>query len=152
MPRKDDHVKSKSKNERSMDNRDKAHMPVDIQSNISNLYKYSSIPAFVAANTSGASNYSDFVSNANQSSDGWYSVAANGIPIIKDIHNALLGRDSAKDYLNENGLSWSDMKGYNDMKLLGRASQGVSGLTQTGSTWLNNMGSDLGKLYSGQKS
>lgn len=155
MPRKDDIKKNRSKNDRASENRKydaDSTLPHISSNDMANVLQYSSPGAFIARNMTGANNYSEFVKNANVNTDGWYSTFANGIWGLKDLHNALLGRDSAKDYLQENGLDWSDMEGYNDAKLLGRASSGVGGLVHQGSTWLNNIGSDLGKLYSQQRS
>lgn len=161
MPRKDNAKKNRSRNERAMENRKyDADSPIQsptvndiadfgnaaVESNpITNNWKNQYEALF------GSSDYSDFVRKANQGSDGWYSTIANGLPFVKDFHNALLGRDSAKDYLENNGLSWKDMQGYNDVSLLGRSSSGVSGLANQGGTYLSNIGNDLGKLYSGQK-
>lgn len=157
MPRKDDVKKNGSKNERAIDNR-KYDADSSIQSPTSNdiveimspIVQKSGPGGFILSNMQGVNNYSDFVRNANVSTNGWYSTLANGLPFIKDLHNAVLGRDSAEDYLKNNGMDWGDMEGYNDVKLLGRSSSGVSGLTQSGATWLNNISSDLGKLYSQQ--
>lgn len=157
MPRKDDVKKNGSKNERAVDNRKyDADSPIESPTfnDISDAYLSSGVsgPAgFIINNARGANDYSDFVRNANGNTDGWFSTIANGIPILKDLHNALLGRDSAKDYLDNNGLGWEDMEGYNDIKLLGRTNSAVSGLAQSGGTYLSNIASDLGKLYSGQK-
>lgn len=153
MPRKDNVKKNGSKNERAMENREQAHSPIDSPNanDMAAVLQFSSPGAFIGYNMQGANNYSDFVRNANVSTNGWYSTLANGIWGVKDLHNAILGRDSAEDYLRNNGLTWADMEGYNDAKLLGRASSGIAGLTSQGNTWLNNINSDLGKLYSNQK-
>lgn len=100
----------------------------------------------------GQQSYSDFTKRYNQLTDGWYSTIAGGIPLLSNLHNALLGRDSAKDYLDNNGMSWEDMQGYNDIKLLGRTSSAISGLANHSTSYLSNIGNDLGKLYSGQPS
>lgn len=98
----------------------------------------------------GERNYSQVVSDANERTDGWFSTVANSIPLFNGIHNNLLGRDYAKDYLNNNGLSWSDVQGYNAPKILGQASSGISSLVGIGSRWLKNINNDLGKLYSSE--
>lgn len=74
----------------------------------------------------GNNDYSDFVSTANENTDGWYSTIMDSIPIVNNIHNSVLGRDSAIDYLNNTGLSWSDIPGYNTSKLTGRTSANVN--------------------------
>lgn len=100
----------------------------------------------------GQQSYSDFTSRYNQLTKGLYSTFANGIPLLSNMHNALLGRDSAEDYLKNNGLDWKDMEGYNDYKLLGRTNSAINGLSNQIGSYLTNIGNDLGKLYSGQTS
>lgn len=143
MPRKDDGPKyKKSSNPRA--NIDTNGVSADFGflgnhvNNLADLY-------------GGKQSYSDFTSRFNGYTDGWYSTLANGLPFISGMHNALLGRDSAKDYLDNNGLTWEDMKGYNDMKLLGRSASGVGSMAHQSGTYLGNIGNDLGKLYSGQR-
>lgn len=74
----------------------------------------------------GNSDYSDFVATANENTDGWYETIADSIPIVNNIHQSVLGRDSAVDYLNNTGLSWSDIPGYNASKLTGRTSSNIN--------------------------
>lgn len=88
--------------------------------------------------TSGNSNYSDFVSKANEATNGWYSTISGATPIVSGVHNALLGRDSALDYLNNTGLSWSDLPGYQSSRLTAGASAGI-----------NDIGRDFGKIADG---
>lgn len=98
----------------------------------------------------GERDYSQVVADANEKTDGWFSTVANSVPIFNGVHNNLLGRDYAKDYMDNNGLSWKDMQGYNASKILGQASGGVSQLASTGARWLKNINNDLGKLYSSE--
>lgn len=98
----------------------------------------------------GERDYSQVVSDANEKTDGWYSTVVNSVPVLNGLHNNMLGRDFAKDYLNNNGLSWHDVQGYNASKILGQASSGVSSLVGTGSRWLKNINNDLGKLYTSE--
>lgn len=98
----------------------------------------------------GERDYSQIVSDANEKTDGWYSTVVNSVPFVNGVHNSLLGRDYAKDYMKNNNLSWDDMQGYNVAKILGQASGGVSQLAGTGARWLKNMNNDLGKLYSSE--
>lgn len=98
----------------------------------------------------GERDYSQVVSDANEKTDGWYSTVVNSVPVLNGVHNNLLGRDYAKDYLDNNGLSWKDAQGYNVSKILGQASSGISSLVGTGSRWLKNINNDLGKLYSSE--
>lgn len=98
----------------------------------------------------GERDYSQVVSDANEKTDGWYSTVVNSVPIVNGLHNNMLGRDYAKDYMNNNDLSWKDMQGYNANKILGQASGGVSQLASTGARWLKNINNDLGKLYSSE--
>lgn len=91
--------------------------------------------------------YSDFTASRNNAMDGWYSTVMDSVPIVRNIHNALLGRESAKDYLDENGLTWNDAKGYNVNKLTANISNNLGGAIATGSKYLNNLSNDLGKLY-----
>lgn len=94
-----------------------------------------------------SSSYSDMVSKANEYTDGWYSTIAGSLPIAGNLHRAMLGRDSAKDYLDENGMSWKDGQGYNIEKLVGSSSSNLGGAIATGGKWLKNAHNDLGKLY-----
>lgn len=98
----------------------------------------------------GERDYSQVVKDANEKTDGWYSTVANSVPILNGVHNNLLGRDYAKDYMNNNNLNWDDIQGYNASKILGQASGGVSQLAGTGARWLKNINNDLGKLYSSE--
>lgn len=92
--------------------------------------------------------YSDFVAGRNDAMDGWYSTIMDSVPFVRNIHNALLGRESAKDYLDENNLTWKDAKGYNVGKLTANISNNLGGAIATGSKYLKNASNDLGKLYS----
>lgn len=98
----------------------------------------------------GERNYNQVVMDANEKTDGWYSTVVNSVPLLNGVHNNLLGRDYAKDYMDANGLSWKDIQGYNASKILGQASGGVSQLAGTGARWLKNINNDLGKLYSSE--
>lgn len=98
----------------------------------------------------GERDYSQVVADANEKTDGWYSTVANSIPIFNGVHNNLLGRDYAKDYMDNNNLDWKHIQGYNANKILGQASGGVSQLASTGARWLKNVNNDLGKLYSSE--
>lgn len=98
----------------------------------------------------GERDYSQVVADANEKTDGWYSTVVNSVPIVNGLHNNMLGRDYAKDYMANNDLSWKDMQGYNVNKILGQASGGVSQLASTGARWLKNINNDLGKLYSSE--
>lgn len=91
--------------------------------------------------------YSDFTRDRNEATDGWYSTLMDAFPLVGNIHRAILGRDSAKDYMDQNGLSWSDMLGYNTSKITANISNNLGGAIATGSKYLNNMSNDLGKLY-----
>lgn len=98
-----------------------------------------------------ARDYSDFSRMMNQHTDGWYGTAANALPIVTNVHNALLGRDEQKDYLNENGMDWDQVQGYNAAKINFGISNNISSLANAGGNYLQNVSNDLGKLYSGQK-
>ena len=128
MPRKDNVKKNGSKNERSQDQRgisaptqSSSYTYNDIADAMNPIMERAGPGGFILSNMDGVHNYSDFVRNANVSTNGWYSTLANGLPFVKDLHNAVLGRDSAEDYLKNNNLTWGDMEGYNDIKLLGRS-------------------------------
>lgn len=156
MPRKTDYDRSKkSRNERSMDNRERVNSPIpsfganDVHDVMMHT-TYGNLENLVN-DIGSSSNYSDFVSKANERSSGWYSTIANGLPFVNNLHRAILGRDSAEDYLKNNGLSWGDMEGYNDIKLLGSASSNLSPVISQAGTYLQNIANDLGKLYSGQQ-
>lgn len=99
----------------------------------------------------GNSSYSDFVSKANQNTDGWFSAIAGGLPIVSGLHNSILGRDSAADYLRNTGYSWSDIPGYNAARLTGQTSAGIS-QTLGGVTKIAAGIHDLGQFYSGDPS
>ena len=94
--------------------------------------------------------YSDFVSKANEGTNGWYSTLAGAAPVLSGIHNAILGRDSSLDYLANTGLSWSDIPGYNASRLTGGSSAGISHvLGQIGK--IEDGKHDLGEFYSGDR-
>lgn len=97
-----------------------------------------------------AKSYSDFSRMMNEHTDGWYGTAASAIPFVNNIHNALLGRDEQKDYLDENGLDWGDSQGYNAAKINFGISNNLATLSN-GGQYLQNIANDLGKLYSGQQ-
>lgn len=99
-------------------------------------------------NASSSGSYSDFVSKSNEATDGWYSVAANSIPVLRGIHNSILGRDSAVDYLSNTGLSWSDIPGYNASRLTGGTSSGVTSLAGDVHKIADGI-NDLGAFYVG---
>lgn len=98
--------------------------------------------------TSGNSNYSDFVSKANEATNGWYSTIAGATPILSGVHNAVLGRDSALDYLNNTGFSWSDLPGYQSSRLTGGTSSGMSSIAGDVHKIADGV-HDLGQFYSG---
>lgn len=94
--------------------------------------------------------YSDFVSSRNDATDGWYSTIMDAVPLVRNVHNALLGRDSAKDYMDNNGLSWKDFQGYNTAKVTSNISNNLGGAIATSSKYLKNVNTDLGKLYANE--
>lgn len=92
--------------------------------------------------------YSDFVASRNEAMDGWYSTIMESVPVVRNIHGALLGRDQAMDYMSANGLGWKDVQGYNASKLTSPISNNLGGALSTGARYVNNVANDLGKLYS----
>lgn len=95
-----------------------------------------------------SSSYSDYVSKANERTNGWYSTIAGAIPIASGFHSALLGRDRAIDYLDNTGYSWSDIPGYMSSLLTGGSSAGLSNSVAT-MTKIADGEHDLYKFYSG---
>lgn len=98
----------------------------------------------------GEMDYSDLVKNGNVRTDGWTSTLMDSAPFLNQFHNAMLGRDYAKDYMENNGLTWADIEPYNADKLLSRTNNSVNNVVNQGTRWLKNTANDLGKLYSEQ--
>lgn len=98
-------------------------------------------------NIRNSGSYSDFVSNANESTDGWYGTAANAIPYVRDLHNAVLDRDRTLDILHNTGRSWSDIIGYNSNGLTSGAGASLGSLT----TKIEDGVNDLFEFYTGDK-
>lgn len=98
-------------------------------------------------NIRNSGSYSDFVSNANQSSDGWYGTVANGIPYVRDLHNAVLDRDRTMDILRNTGRSWDDIIGYNSNGLTSGTGSSLGSLT----TKIEDGVNDLFEFYTGDK-
>lgn len=92
--------------------------------------------------------YSDFARSRDDAMDGWYSTVMDAVPFVRNVHNALLKRDEASDYLDNNNLSWKDAQGYNIAKLTSGISSNLGGALATSSKYLTNIHNDLGKLYS----
>lgn len=95
----------------------------------------------------GGGSYSDFTRSRNDAMDGWYSTIMDSVPLVRNVHNALLKREEASDYLDNNGISWNDAQGYNIAKLTSGISNNLGGALATSSKYLTNIHNDLGKLY-----
>lgn len=100
-------------------------------------------------NATSSNSYSDFVSKTNENTDGWYSAIAGGIPFVNNLHNAILSRDRSRDYLNNTGLSWKDIPGYNAAMLTGGVSSAISGAASTAMRIADGK-HDLYEFYSGE--
>lgn len=107
--------------------------------------------ALNAVNSFMNGGYDDYYRSANEFSDGLYGRTVNNLPIVKDIANMYSDISKTNDYMSNNGLSWSDIHSYNANSI--GANSGLNPASIASQTsWLGNIGSDLGKLYSGQKS
>lgn len=99
------------------------------------------------ATSSGS--YSEYVSKANERTNGWYSTIAGALPIAGNIHNAILGRDRANDYLSNTGYSWSDIPGYMSSLLTGGVSNQIGDAARSVSKILDGK-NDLYEFYAGE--
>lgn len=96
-----------------------------------------------------SSSYSDYVSKANERTNGWYSTIAGAIPVASNFHNALLGRDRAIDYLDNTGYSWIDIPGYNAAMLTGGTSSNIGQGVNTAMKIADGK-NDLYEYYAGE--
>lgn len=94
--------------------------------------------------------YDDYYRSANQFTDGWYGRVVNSIPLVNDLADSFSDISKTKDYMNNNGLNWSDIHSYNADKISANSSLNLKGVSSNLS-WIDNIGSDLGKLYSQQQ-
>lgn len=90
--------------------------------------------------------YSDFVTSANELTDGWYGTIADALPVAGNVHRAVLGRDRTNDILDNTGKSWSDVIGYNSGALTGGTSAPLAGVTGK----IEDGKNDLFEFYTGQ--
>lgn len=91
--------------------------------------------------------YSDFVSSANDLTDGWFGTVADALPVAGNIHRAVLGRDRTVDTLHSTGRDWADVLGYNAGNLTGGTSAPLAGMTRK----IEDGANDLFEFYTGQK-
>lgn len=91
--------------------------------------------------------YSDFVSSANELTDGWYGTVADALPIAGNVHRAVLNRDRTNDILDNTGRTWADVIGYNSGALTGGTSAPLAGVTGK----IEDGKNDLFEFYTGYK-
>lgn len=93
------------------------------------------------------SSYSDFVSSANELTDGWYGTVADALPVARNIHNSVLARDRTNDVLDNTGRTWRDVIGYNSGALTGGVSSPLAGMSRK----IEEGANDLFEFYTGTK-
>lgn len=120
----------------------------DVWNNKIKQYTPIGIAKAVWDDATSSGSYSDYVSKANERTNGWYGTVANSVPIVNNVHNALLGRDSALDYLNNSGLSWSDLPGYQSSRLTNGTSNAISDAAHTIGKIMDGK-NDLYEFYAG---
>lgn len=119
---------------------DRAYNPATLVKNVRNVWN----------DITSSGSYSDYVSKANERTDGWYSTIAGAIPFASGVHNAILNRDRINDVLANTGKSWGDILGYNTFNATSGSSGGLQSALNSGRKIVDGV-HDLYEFYAGEK-